>query len=87
MFTVLHKIDALQKAIEIVVSKNRHVFLIEDIEVLEFCLDELEKLKQEVIEAGGIKEKSKNTLARIIKVLDVFFGLADNILDFFEDLD
>ena len=63
------------------------IFLIEDIELLRYCLDELEKLKQEVIEAGGIKEKSKNTLARIIKTLDVFFGLADNILDYFEALD
>jgi hypothetical protein len=86
MYIILDKIEALQKAIEIVLSKNRHVFLAEDIELLDHCLDELEKLKQEIIKTGVVKEKSLARLLLIIKLLDAFFGLSDNILDYFKDL-
>ena len=86
MFTILHKIDCLHKAIEIVLSKNRHIFLVEDFELLQKCLNELSVLKEEIISCGCITEKSQNQLEQIIKLLDVFFGLAENILDYFEEL-
>jgi hypothetical protein len=85
MKTKIEKIEALQRAIEIILSKNRHVFLAEDIKLLEKCLEKLEKLKKDMINEGIDKEKFLSRLTKIIKLLDVFFGLSGNIQDFFDD--
>ena len=86
MYLVLDKIEAVKKAIEIVISKNRHVFSVDDIELLESCLDELEKLKEEVLKAKGLDDESLTRLVRIMKLLDLFFGLGNNIIEFFKDV-
>jgi hypothetical protein len=86
MYTILHKVDAVSDAVQIVLSKNRHVFLEEDIQTLETCLEELEKIKEEVINAGSIDNNALLRLVKIIKLLDFFFGSDGNVLDFFNDL-
>lgn len=86
MYTILHKVDAVIKAVQVVLSQNRHVFLIEDIETLESCLDDLEKIKEDVVKAGAIDNNALLRFVKVIKFLDLFFGLDGNVLDFFNDL-
>jgi hypothetical protein len=79
MHIAIQKIDALLKAIDIVVSKNRHVLLFDD-EILARCLKKLKRLKTDVIKSGDVSNKHIHRFVKIIALLDEFFGLEEHIL-------
>lgn len=86
MYTQLHCIDSLCKSIDDVVSKNRHVSLFDEDEILKKCSKKLRRLKTDIIKSGKIESSHKIRLVKIIALLDEFFGLDGMILQQFDEL-
>jgi hypothetical protein len=78
------KIDSLIQAIKLILSRDGHLFSVDDIELLNQCLLQLDELKEELAGAKTSEALLFEKLVNVIKLLDYFFGLKDNIRQYFE---
>lgn len=77
----IETVDKLILSITIILSKNGHLFPDDDIDLLEDCLLELDKLKNDFAKSNTPKAKLRERLEKIAKLLDTFFGLGNIIFE------
>lgn len=80
---IVSKIDSLVSAINFLLLKNRLIYSVEDVTLLEKCIQELEEIKNAVILQES-EENIFNRFVEVIKALDYFFGLGDYLMKFYE---